>query len=300
MAPGDGAALVRRPCSAQLDAALDLTASSAACALGNGIVHPLETIKVREMTSPAGSSAASIALSIVRKEGTGALYAGFNAGLARAVVQGGGRLFLYERCKRALPAGYTKDSDLGRMAAGSAAGAGAALVGSPIDTVRTVQQSVMRRAGTQPLPAGSAFGVAAQLVRDGGVRSLWTGAGAAVTRCAVLTASQCATYDRAKLLTVGFAGWADTDVRAHLAASMLSGVVSTTATAPLDNIKTVQIVSKCGALQAARLVWSGGGGVKGFFRGWGSIYLRLAPHTVIMFCSLEWMRTRLGIRPGSQ
>jgi hypothetical protein len=74
--------------SAQLNTALDLAASSAACALGNGVLHPLETIKVREMIAPAGrSSAASIAFRIVREEGAGALYAGICTGLLRAVVQ---------------------------------------------------------------------------------------------------------------------------------------------------------------------------------------------------------------------
>jgi solute carrier family 25 uncoupling protein 8/9 len=138
--------------------------------------------------------------------------------------------------------------------------------------------------------------VTARLVRESGVRSLWTGSGVAVARCAMLTAVQCATYDRAKLLAMGASGLSATDARTHLAASLISGVASTTATAPFDNVKTIQIVRRLpGALDGARAVWRDGGGVKGFFRGWWSIYLRIAPHTVIVFCSLERIRGALGI-----
>ncbi|KAG8463126.1 hypothetical protein KFE25_011123 [Diacronema lutheri] len=280
-----------------MDGLLDVCATSAACALGYGATHPLETIKVREMLAPAGVHRSTLALAsrIVREEGVPALYAGFSAGLARAVVQGGGRLFFYERCKRALPDRHAR-SDAGRLLAGTCAGAGAALLGAPIDTVRTVQQSVSRAAGGRGVGSvgGGALDVAARLVREGGVLSLWTGSGAAVARCAVLTAVQCATYDRAKELAAAAAGVRTDDVRAHLAASLLSGVASTTATTPFDNVKTVQMVRRSSALAASRAVWREGGGARGFLRGWWSVYARIAPHTVIMFCSLEWLRAALG------
>lgn len=277
---------------------LDLAATSAACALGYGCTHPLETIKVREMLAPAGShrSMLALAIRIVREEGFSQLYSGFSAGLARAIVQGGGRLFLYDQTKRALPKQYS-GTDAGRLAAGTFAGMGAALAATPIDTVRTMQQSATRTIGhgTTAPPLG-ALGVASKLVREGGVLSLWTGSGAAASRCAVLTAVQCATYDRAKQVAISACGLRADDVRTHLAASMISGVASTTATTPFDNVKTVQIVSRLDAWRAARAVWRDGGGARGFLRGWWSVYLRLAPHTVIMFVSLERMRSELGIR----
>lgn len=273
------------------DSALDLCAASAACALGYGATHPLETLKVREMLAPAGSarSMPSLVARIVREEGLGALYAGFSAGLARAVVQGGGRLFLYGEVKRALPE-RNADTDAGRLAAGALAGAGAALLGAPIDAVRTTQQGAARARSEGALAVG------ARLVREGGVLALWTGSGASVARCAALTAVQCATYDRAKQAAVRTCGLRSDDVRAHLAGALLSGLASTTATTPFDNVKTVQIVRRLGALDAARAVWRDGGGPAGFARGWWPAYLRLAPHTAVMFLALERLRAALGLR----
>lgn len=273
------------------DAALEFVASSGACALGYGVTHPLETIKVRQMCLPAGSaSPLRLAVDIVRAEGAQGLFVGIKAGLARSVAQGGCRLCFYDQLKGALPAEH-RQNDAARLLAGSLAGALAALVGQPIDTVRTTQQA--------DTAAGAARGVVhvtRQLVAEAGVLSLWRGSSAAVARCAVLTASQCATYDRSKgLLTAAPARWRADELRTHVGAALISGVVTTTATVPLDNIKTTMIVSNAPAAEAAALVYRSGGGALGFLRGWGSVYVRLAPHTVIMFCALERLRALFGI-----
>jgi solute carrier family 25 uncoupling protein 8/9 len=55
----------------------------------------------------------------------------------------------------------------------------------------------------------------------------------------VLTASQCATYDEAKSRLLALTGWSDS-LGAHLAASMVTGVVTTTATNPVDVVKVGQ------------------------------------------------------------
>jgi solute carrier family 25 uncoupling protein 8/9 len=288
-----------------VDQLLDLAAASLACALGVVATHPLETLKVRQMVAPPfadGRAPGTLRVlgAIARDEGLGVLWAGLGAGLARAVVQGGVRLALYERGKdelaRRAPASANRrgrglvDTDGGRVLVGTGAGGAAALIGAPIDTVRTVQQAAAAQ--------GGALAVSARLVRRDGVLSLWTGSGTAVARCAVMTAAQCATYDRAKAAASEALGWPPTAVRTHVVAALASGVATATATAPFDNVKTTQIVARSGALQAARAVWRAGGGPAGFLRGWGSIYLRIAPHTVIMFASLEAMRAGLARRPG--
>jgi len=129
------------------------------------------------------------------------------------------------------------------------------------------------------------------------VLSLWRGSSAAVARCAVLTGTQCATYDRCKALLVAPpTRWRVDELRTHLGAALISGVVTTTATVPLDNVKTMMIVANTSATNAATIVYRDGGGVLGFLRGWGAVYSRLAPHTVIMFCALERLRGVLGIQ----
>lgn len=60
-------------------------------------------------------------------------------------------------------------------------------------------------------------------------------------RAAVLTASQCATYDEVKQRVLAITGWQD-GALTHLATAMVAGVISTTATNPVDVVKTHMFV----------------------------------------------------------
>lgn len=66
-------------------------------------------------------------------------------------------------------------------------------------------------------------------------------------RAAVLTASQCATYDEIKQAIMRLTGLGD-HFGTHLSASMVTGLVTTTATAPVDVIKTHMFVGKASNL----------------------------------------------------
>ena len=60
-------------------------------------------------------------------------------------------------------------------------------------------------------------------------------------RAAVLTAAQCATYNEAKTAWMNMTNGGDT-LSTHVGASMISGLVTTTLTAPVDVIKTNMFV----------------------------------------------------------
>lgn len=62
-------------------------------------------------------------------------------------------------------------------------------------------------------------------------------------RAAVLTAAQCATYNEAKTAWMNVTNGGDT-LSTHVGASMISGLVTTTLTAPVDVIKTNMFVGK--------------------------------------------------------
>ncbi len=57
----------------------------------------------------------------------------------------------------------------------------------------------------------------------------------------MLTASQCATYDEIKQAIIKLTGAGD-HFGTHIASSMVTGLVTTTATAPVDVIKTHMFV----------------------------------------------------------
>ena len=60
-------------------------------------------------------------------------------------------------------------------------------------------------------------------------------------RASVLTAAQCASYDESKKLWLYMVGGGE-NFTTHLGASMITGVITTTATGPVDVIKTNMFV----------------------------------------------------------
>lgn len=214
-----------------------------------------------------------------------------------------------------------------KVIAGSCSGAFAALLLNPTELVKT---RLMARIGTPSSASTSnnsnALSVARGIIQTKGLSGLWRGAGMSVTRSAVLTASQCAAYDEAKKAVRQYTFSRDDDLVTHFLASMLTGLVTTTVTNPVDMIKTqlyldsgsnptnrgggggstsasasagvsttaggVKTTGRNGALAAAKRVLRKEG-PRGFMRGWSANYCRLGPQTVITFVALEQFR-KLG------
>ena len=149
------------------------------------------------------------------------------------------------------------------------------------------------------------MGVLTDLVRREGLSSLWRGTTPSVLRAAILTSAQVVTYDEAKGLLIARAGLAKEDLATHVAASLLSGLVGTTACNPVDVIKTHMFVrgKEAGGVGgrppgllrcAAELLAAEGPGV--FMKGWLANYARLGPHTTLIFVVGEFARSLVGPR----
>lgn len=93
-------------------------------------------------------------------------------------------------------------------------------------------------------------------------------------------------------------GWPD-NAWTHLATAMITGVVSTTATNPVDVIKTHMFVGgrdHANPLACAAAIYSAHGAA-GFWRGWLANYARLGPQTVMTFLVVEQLRHAAGLAP---
>ena len=209
-----------------------------------------------------------------------------------------------------------------KVAAGAASGAFAAFLLNPTELIKT------RFMARGPELRNSAWACAVGIARERGVAGLWRGAGMSTARSAILTASQCAAYDGAKSFVRGARSVPSSepesesesdDLFTHLCASMLTGLVTTTVTNPVDMIKTQLYVSDVqlpdnskgskgreGPVSASRARAQGGAaeaardvlrreGPRGFMRGWTANYLRLGPQTVITFVALEQLRRLAGM-----
>jgi solute carrier family 25 uncoupling protein 8/9 len=211
-----------------------------------------------------------------------------------------------------------------KVAAGCASGAFAAMLLNPTELIKTrLMADARSRSGVSASSSASPMGpyqVLRGVVRETGIAGLWRGSAMSMTRSAVLTASQCATYDEVKKATKTYTGMRD-GVLLHFTASMLAGLVTTTATNPVDMVKTQLYMDAGGGGDGGAGVTKDAGkggaggrlrpglagafdalsmivrkeGVGGLMRGWSANYVRLGPQTVITFVALEKFRAYAGL-----
>lgn len=191
----------------------------------------------------------------------------------------------------------------GAASASAASGGGMRALSSAAAPVAVVREGGFRRISS----------IVKTVVAEEGVRGLWRGATPGMIRAAVLTASQCATYDAAKRRLAALTQLPDDSLALQTGCALLTGLASTTATQPVDVIKTQMFVTGKRAAAAAaggnpqaaaapplsmtataRAIFDSHG-ARGFLRGWTANYARLGPMTVLIFTTTEFLRRQLGM-----
>ncbi len=280
--------------------------SSAAVVGATMLTNPLDVLKVRLQAPGAPPGLWAAAEAIVRTDGLAGLTRGWAPAAARAATYGGLRLGLYTPLREALEESGGARSRRGgsarrgeglgaKLMAGVLAGAAAQAATNPLEMAKVRQQGP--GPGTLSGEGSSLFGFLRGAVRTEGFAVLWKGSGPAVVRAAVLTASQCASYDEAKRSWKHLTG-AGESFSTYLGASMLSGLLATAATCPVDVLKTrmqLERGASRSALQHAAAVLSTQGPT-GLWSGFAAAYLRLGPQTTLIFVFCEALRAATGMR----
>lgn len=278
----------------------EFTTSGIGVGIATAFTNPIDVVKVRMQLSTLGGGGAGTAAapglfsttsSLVRNEGLIALGGGMVPAVARAVLYGGVRLGLYTPIKETLGGGSQSFGI--KLAAGTISGAIAAAASNPMDLVKTRLQVGGEQAGGQ---SRGMVAMMREIARTEGPLALYKGTVPGATRAAVLTASQCATYDEVKQAWMRLLGAGD-NLTTHLGASMITGLVSTTATAPVDVIKTHMFVGGNrykGPVDCAVSILRQEG-ARAMFKGWTANYARLGPQTTIIFVAVEKLRAMMGM-----
>ncbi|KAA0201826.1 hypothetical protein HAZT_HAZT003418 [Hyalella azteca] len=147
-----------------------------------------------------------------------------------------------------------------------------------------------------------------RIVSEEGLFTLWRGAVPTMGRAMVVNAAQLASYSQAKqsLLQTGELGLAvhhdsrvcyfSENIFLHFCASMISGLVTTAASMPVDIAKTriqnMKMIDGKPEYKGAVDVLTKVVKKEGFFslwKGFTPYYMRLGPHTVLTFIFLEQM-----------
>ncbi|XP_067658187.1 mitochondrial 2-oxoglutarate/malate carrier protein-like [Haliotis asinina] len=264
-------------------------------------VQPLDLVKNRMQLSGEGGKAREHKTSfhalrhILKTEGITGVYTGLSAGLLRQATYTTTRLGIYTTLFEMVSKDGKPPNFFTKAAIGITAGAIGAFVGTPAEVALIRMTADGRLPVDQQRGYKNVFNALSRIVTEEGVVTLWRGCMPTVGRAMVVNAAQLASYSQAKqgLMSTGY--FAD-NLFLHFCASMISGLVTTAASMPVDIAKT--------RIQNMKMIdgkpeYKGGLDVlvkvirkEGFFslwKGFTPYYARLGPHTVLTFIFLEQM-----------
>ncbi|RWS06017.1 mitochondrial 2-oxoglutarate/malate carrier protein-like protein [Dinothrombium tinctorium] len=264
-------------------------------------VQPLDLIKNRMQLSGVGGKAKEhktsfhVIKSVIRNEGITGLYVGLSAGLLRQASYTTVRMGVYSTLFEKLSTEGKPPGFLFKAAIGMTAGAVGAFFGTPAEI------SLIRMTADGRLPVAerrgykNVFDALIRITREEGVLTLWRGCIPTIGRAMVVNAAQLASYSQAKQLLLE-SGYFRDNIMCHFVASMISGLITTAASMPVDIAKTriqnMKIIDGKPEYKGTfdvltRVIRKEG--VFSLWKGFTPYYARLGPHTVLTFIFLEQM-----------
>eukprot|EP00928_Gymnodinium_smaydae_P045941 TRINITY_DN30583_c0_g1_i1.p1 TRINITY_DN30583_c0_g1~~TRINITY_DN30583_c0_g1_i1.p1 ORF type:complete len:286 (-),score=27.42 TRINITY_DN30583_c0_g1_i1:390-1247(-) len=259
-------------------------AASSSCA--GCITNPIDVVKTEMQMSKGSLGMVGTLKARVSQKGFMSLWAGVPAMFVRSVFYAGIRFGAYDPIKNAL--GAKEHPTMWRkILAGTLSGGLGAAAANPIEIVKTRMQA-------DPGRYRSTASALVQMLSKEGLAGFSQGLLPHVLRGAAVTASQIGVYDDTKHRIARYTGLKD-GVALRFSASMIAGVVTTTASNPFDVIKTRVMVDQGSSVLSVSRQLLRQEGPRGFLKGWGANYSRLGPHTVLVFLVYEQMRSLVGL-----
>ncbi|NWW98455.1 DIC protein, partial [Caloenas nicobarica] len=238
-----------------------------------------------------------MAMRVIRTDGFLALYNGLSASLCRQMTYSLTRFAIYETAKNHLGRGSQGPPPFyQKVLMGAVGGFTGGLVGTPADMVNVRMQNDMKQPPAQRRNYSHALDGMYRVLREEGLKKLFSGATMASSRGALVTIGQLSCYDQTKQLVLA-TGFLSDNILTHFLASFIAGGCATFLCQPLDVLKTrlmnsqgeYQGVTHC-AMETAKL------GPLAFYKGFVPAAVRLVPQTVLTFIFLEQLRKHFGMK----
>ncbi|XP_069785795.1 mitochondrial dicarboxylate carrier isoform X2 [Narcine bancroftii] len=217
-----------------------LASCGAACC-----THPLDLLKVHLQTQQeVRMRMTGMALHVIRNDGVLALYNGLSASLCRQLTYSMTRFAIYETVRDALAGGSSSPLPFyQKVLLGAFGGFTGGFVGTPADMVNVRMQNDMKLPANLRRNYKHALDGLYRVLREEGVRKLFSGATMASSRGALVTVGQLACYDQAKQLVLS-TGLLSDNILTHFLSSFIAGGCATFLCQPLDVLKTRLMNSK--------------------------------------------------------
>lgn len=286
--------------------AVNFAASSIAPAVAAVFTNPIEVCKVRQQIDQRPGGMLGTLRSVWSLHGWSGLQAGLQMSIVREASKSFFRIGMFAPILNQL-----HDSSQGsapahkRMAAGMTSGALAALVCNPIELVKTRQQGASTSGAAAFRYKGPLDGLQ-KLHASEGFAGMWRGTSISMMRSAMVTGPHLTTYTGVKQLMVERQLMPDAPPL-HMLASLSGALAGILCNQPLDVVRN-RLYNQplgprgegtlySGAVDCARKL-AQADGVRGFYRGFWSHYMRVGPHYVLTFTFLEQIKAAL--RPAGR
>jgi solute carrier family 25 oxoglutarate transporter 11 len=258
-------------------------------------IQPIDMIKVRLQLAGEGVKSGprptvlGVTREVIAQGKVLDLYTGLSAGLLRQAVYTTARLGIFDTFQTMLQKradeNKTKVTFLERAGAGLTAGGLAAMIGNPADLALIRMQSDGLKPREQRANYRSVFDALARISKNEGVGALWNGAYPTVIRAMALNFGQLTFFAESKTqLKERYPEWSEGTVR--FGASAIAGFFASFLSLPFDFLKTRLQKQQRGPdgtlpykgfFDCARKVIRDEGPLR-FYRGFGTYYVRIAPH----------------------
>ncbi|KAL8803370.1 MAG: hypothetical protein Q9223_005751 [Gallowayella weberi] len=269
------------------------------------VIQPIDMIKVRLQLAGEGAKSSArpsplqVTRDIVAQGKVADLYTGLSAGLLRQAVYTTARLGFFDTFMNAQKVNAeAKGVQIGfkeRAGAGLAAGGLAAMVGNPADLALIRMQSDGLKPLAQRANYSSVVDALSRIAKAEGVMALWAGAMPTVARAMALNFGQLAFFSEAKnQLKSQRQLSAQTQT---MMASAVAGFFASFFSLPFDFVKT-RLQKQQKALDGS-LPYKGMAdcfrkvardeGILRFYRGFGTYYVRIAPHAMVTLIVADWL-----------
>ncbi|OCT93381.1 mitochondrial uncoupling protein 2 [Xenopus laevis] len=285
-------------------------AGTAAC-IADLFTFPLDTAKVRLQIQGEAASVNDIKVlrykgvfgtmkTMVKMEGAASLYNGLVAGLQRQMSFASIRIGLYDSVKQF----YCRQSESSgvacRLLAGCTTGALAVTFAQPTDVVKVRFQAHIKVIDGDRRYNGTADAYKT-IAKEEGLRGLWKGTNANITRNAIINCAELVTYDLIKEEILKRRLMTD-NLPCHFVAAFAAGFCATVVASPVDVVKTRYMNSPAGqyknALNCALTMVVKEGSVA-FYKGFMPAFLRLGSWNIVMFVSYEQLKRAMMMTHGS-
>ncbi|XP_029407343.2 mitochondrial 2-oxoglutarate/malate carrier protein-like [Bactrocera dorsalis] len=272
-------------------------AVTAAC-----VMHPLDLVKTRmQVASGGGAKSASpieLLKAAVKNDGIAGLYKGLSASVLRQSVYSTTRIGVYTSLTEYYHELYkTAPTVNATVLMAAFAGAVGAYVGTPADVglVRMLTDARLPPADRRNYT--SVFNALSRITKEEGVLALWRGAVPTVGRAIVVSIAQLASYTQFRHLAKSQLGMGD-GFNLHLVASIGSGLLTATASLPVDiaktriqNMKMIEGKPEYRGILDVLVKISRKEGFLALWRGYTPYVLRVVPTTILIFIILEQLNT---------